>query len=129
MTESRLKKVLSGGGFAVTAECGPPKGADPEVIRKKGDLLKAYVDSVNVTDNQTGVVRLSSMAACAILKEMGLDPVLQIVTRDRNRIALQSDVLGATSRMQKGSLTSTACNCSRRSGRCGTAVSLSAGTS
>lgn len=96
MTESRLKKVLSGGGFAVTAECGPPKGADPEVIRKKGGLLKGYVDSVNVTDNQTGVVRLSSMAACTILKEMGLDPVLQMVTRDRNRIALQSDVLGAS---------------------------------
>ncbi len=96
MTESRLKTVLSGGGFAVTAECGPPKGADPEVIRKKGTLLKGYVDSVNVTDNQTGVVRLSSMAACAILKEIGLDPVLQMVTRDRNRIALQSDVLGAS---------------------------------
>ncbi len=96
MTESRLKKVLTGGHFAVTAECGPPKGADPEVIKKKGNLLKGYVDSVNVTDNQTGVVRLSSLAACAILKEEGLDPVLQMVTRDRNRIALQSDVLGAS---------------------------------
>jgi methylenetetrahydrofolate reductase (NADPH) len=96
MTESRLKKVLSGGGFAVTAECGPPKGADPEVILKKGGLLKGYVDSVNVTDNQTGVVRLSSMAACTILRGAGLDPVLQMVTRDRNRIALQSDVLGAS---------------------------------
>ncbi|MGA2110273.1 MAG: methylenetetrahydrofolate reductase [Syntrophorhabdales bacterium] len=96
MTESRLKKVLTGGHFAVTAECGPPKGADPEVIKKKGNLLKGYVDSVNVTDNQTGVVRLSSLAACVILKEEGLDPVLQMVTRDRNRIALQSDVLGAS---------------------------------
>jgi methylenetetrahydrofolate reductase (NADPH) len=96
MIESRLKKILTGGHFAVTAECGPPKGADPEVIRKKGGLLKGYVDSVNVTDNQTGVVRLSSLAACAILREEGLDPVLQMVTRDRNRIALQSDVLGAS---------------------------------
>ncbi len=96
MIESRLKKVLSEGRFAVTAECGPPKGADPEVIRKKGALLKGHVDSVNVTDNQTGVVRLSSLAACAILREEGLDPVLQMVTRDRNRIALQSDVLGAS---------------------------------
>lgn len=96
MIESRLKKVLNGGTFAVTAECGPPKGADPEVIRKKGGLLKGYVDSVNVTDNQTGVVRLSSLASCAILREEGLDPVLQMVTRDRNRIALQSDVLGAS---------------------------------
>ena len=96
MTESRLKKVLTMGHFAVTAECGPPKGADPEVIRNKGRLLKAYVDSVNVTDNQTGVVRLSSLASCVILKGEGLDPVLQMVTRDRNRIALQSDVLGAS---------------------------------
>ena len=84
------------GHFAVTAECGPPKGADPEAIRKKGRLLKGFVDSVNVTDNQTGVVRLSSLASCVILKEEGLDPVLQMVTRDRNRIALQSDVLGAS---------------------------------
>jgi len=96
MIESRLKRILTGGHFAVTAECGPPKGADPEVIRRKGDLLKGYVDSVNVTDNQTGVVRLSSLAACAILRQEGLDPVLQMVTRDRNRIALQSDVLGAS---------------------------------
>jgi methylenetetrahydrofolate reductase (NADPH) len=95
-TESQLKKVLNGGHFAVTAECGPPKGADPEVIKSKGKVLKSYVDSVNVTDNQTGVVRLCSLAACALLKEEGLDPVLQMVTRDRNRIALQSDVLGAS---------------------------------
>ena len=94
--ESQLKKVLSAGHFAVTAECGPPKGADPEAIRKKGRILKGYVDSVNVTDNQTGVVRLSSLAACSLLRQEGLDPVLQMVTRDRNRIALQSDVLGAS---------------------------------
>ena len=96
MTESRLKKVLSAGHFAVTAEVGPPKGADPEAIRKKGRLLKGFVDSANVTDNQTGVVRLSSLASCVILREEGLDPVLQMATRDRNRIALQSDVLGAS---------------------------------
>jgi len=94
--ESRLKRVLFAGHFAVTAECGPPKGADPDLVRKKGNLLKGYVDSVNVTDNQTGVVRLCSLAACALLREEGLDPVLQMVTRDRNRIALQSDVLGAS---------------------------------
>jgi len=94
--ESRLKKVLQGGSFTVTAECGPPKGADPEAIRKKGGILKGFVDSVNVTDNQTGVVRLSSLAACAILLQDGLDPILQMVTRDRNRIALQSDILGAS---------------------------------
>jgi methylenetetrahydrofolate reductase (NADPH) len=94
--ESRLKKVLQGGHFAVTAECGPPKGADPKAIRSKGKLLKGFVDSVNVTDNQTGVVRLSSLAACVLLMQDGLDPVLQMVTRDRNRIALQSDILGAS---------------------------------
>jgi len=96
ITESRLKKVLQSGHFAVTAECGPPKGADPEVVKSKGRILKGYVDSVNVTDNQTGVVRLCSLAACALLNAEGLDPVLQMVTRDRNRIALQSDVLGAS---------------------------------
>jgi len=96
ITESRLKKILHSENFAVTAECGPPKGADPEVVRNKGKLLKGYVDSANVTDNQTGVVRLCSLAACALLKAEGLDPVLQMVTRDRNRIALQSDVLGAS---------------------------------
>jgi methylenetetrahydrofolate reductase (NADPH) len=94
--ESRLKKVLQASYFAVTAECGPPKGADPEAIRKKGKILKGFVDSVNVTDNQTGVVRLSSLAACTILLQDGFDPVLQMVTRDRNRIALQSDILGAS---------------------------------
>ncbi len=94
--ESRLKKVLQGGSFAVTAECGPPKGADPQVIKKKGKMLKGFVDSVNVTDNQTGVVRLSSLAACVLLLHGGLDPILQMVTRDRNRIALQSDILGAS---------------------------------
>jgi methylenetetrahydrofolate reductase (NADPH) len=96
ITESRLKKVLQKGEFAVTAECGPPKGADPEVVKSKGNILKGYVDSINVTDNQTGVVRMSSLAACALLKAEGLEPVLQMVVRDRNRIALQSDVLGAS---------------------------------
>jgi methylenetetrahydrofolate reductase (NADPH) len=94
--ESHLKTVLAAGHFAVTAECGPPKGAEASAIRKKGKVLKGYVDSVNVTDNQTGVVRMSSLAACALLKKDGLDPVLQMVTRDRNRIALQSDILGAS---------------------------------
>ena len=92
---SRLEKVLENGEFAVTSECGPPRGADAEIIRKKGELLKDVVDAVNVTDNQTSVVRMSSAASCFILKGMGLDPVLQMVTRDRNRIAIQSDILGA----------------------------------
>lgn len=93
---SVLKRVLEKGKFAVTAECGPPKGADPEALLKKAKLLKGKVDSVNVTDNQTAIVRMSSMAACSLLKSVGIDPVLQMVVRDRNRIALQSDILGAS---------------------------------
>ena len=93
---SRLKSVLEKGEFAVTSECGPPKGADAETVMNKAELLKGKVDSVNVTDNQTAIVRMSSLAACSILKTAGLDPVLQVVVRDRNRIALQSDILGAS---------------------------------
>lgn len=94
-SQSNLEQVLAAGHFAVTGECGPPRGANPEVIRKKGGLLKGVVDAVNVTDNQTSVVRMSSIASCVILKSMGFDPIVQMVTRDRNRIALQSDILGA----------------------------------
>jgi len=94
-TNSRVEKILAGGGFVVTSECGPPRGADAEVVRRKGELLRGVVDAVNVTDNQTAVVRMSSLSACAILKGMGLEPILQMVCRDRNRIALQSDILGA----------------------------------
>ncbi len=98
-TESagKLQQVLTSGGFAVTAECGPPRGADPEIIRKKGELLKGCADAVNVTDNQTAIVRMSSIAACAHLVAMEIEPVVQMVTRDRNRIALQSDIMGAYS--------------------------------
>jgi methylenetetrahydrofolate reductase (NADPH) len=96
-TNSKLERILAAGHLAVTSECGPPRGSDPEVILKKGELLKNHVDAVNVTDNQTSVTRLSSLAACIHLKLMGVEPVLQMVTRDRNRIALQSDILGAAS--------------------------------
>ncbi|MCJ7833445.1 MAG: methylenetetrahydrofolate reductase [Deltaproteobacteria bacterium] len=92
---SRLEKILSGGQFAVTGECGPPRGADPDAIRKKAAHLKGMVDAVNVTDNQTAVVRMSSLAGCLLLLKEGLEPNLQMVVRDRNRIALQSDILGA----------------------------------
>ena len=93
---SRLKWVLDRGDFAVTAECGPPKGPDNDVIFKKAEFLKGKVDAINVTDNQTAIVRMSSLAACSLLKSAGFDPVLQVVVRDRNRIALQSDILGAS---------------------------------
>jgi len=97
MNGSRLQQILSKGEFAVTAEGAPPRGANAEAILKKGAVLKGYVDAVNVTDNQTAIVRMSSLAACVHLKSLGLEPVLQMVTRDRNRIALQSDLMGAYS--------------------------------
>jgi methylenetetrahydrofolate reductase (NADPH) len=92
---SNLERVLSEKGFAVTAEVGPPKGSDPGKIRHKGEILRGFADAFNVTDNQTAVVRMSSLAGCCILLDMGLEPVMQMTCRDRNRIALQSDVLGA----------------------------------
>jgi len=96
-TPSRLEKVLAGGHMAVTSECGPPRGSDAEVIKKKAEMIKDYVDAINITDNQTSVTRLCSLASCIQIKLMGLEPILQMVTRDRNRIALQSDILGAAS--------------------------------
>ena len=96
-TPSCLEKVLSAGHMAVTSECGPPRGSDPEAITKKAELIKDHVDAINITDNQTSVTRMCSLAACIRIKLMGLEPVLQMVTRDRNRIALQSDILGAAS--------------------------------
>ena len=96
MSASNLEKILKSGNFAVTGECGPPRGSDAEIVRKKGSHLKGYVDGVNVTDNQTSVVRMSSLSASLILKEIGFDPIMQMVCRDRNRIAIQSDILGAS---------------------------------
>jgi len=92
---TNLEKVLESGMFAVTAEAGPPKGTSPGVIQRKGEQLRYCCDAVNVTDNQTAIVRMSSLAGCTLLKAQGVDPVMQIVCRDRNRIAIQSDVLGA----------------------------------
>jgi 5,10-methylenetetrahydrofolate reductase len=92
-TESNLEKVLEAGHFVVTAELGPPKSADAEVVRGKAKALKGYADAFNVTDGQTAVVRMSSWAACLIQKQEGLEPIVQMTCRDRNRIALQIDVL------------------------------------
>lgn len=94
-TESVLEKVLASGQLAVTSECGPPRGARPDKVKKKAEMLKGCVDGINVTDNQTAMVRMSSLSACIIIKQMGLDPILQMVTRDRNRLAMQSDIIGA----------------------------------
>jgi 5,10-methylenetetrahydrofolate reductase len=92
---SNLEKVLTAGHFAATGELGPPQSADPEVVRKKASYLKGYVDSVNITDNQTAVVRMSSMAVGVMLLELGIEPNMQMTCRDRNRLAIQSDLLGA----------------------------------
>ncbi len=92
---TKLERILTSGKFAVTAEAGPPKGTSAEAIRKKGELLRHCCDAVNVTDNQTAIVRMSSVAGCLLLKQQGIEPVLQMVVRDRNRLALQGDVLGA----------------------------------
>ena len=92
---SNLERLLESGQFAVTAEAGPPKGSSPKVVQRKGELLKLCCDALNVTDNQTAIVRMSSLSGCVLLKEMGMEPVLQMVVRDRNRLALQGDILGA----------------------------------
>lgn len=92
---SALERVLEAGHFAVTAECGPPKGTSAESVKKKAEILRSCCDALNVTDNQTAIVRMSSLAGCVIVKQTGLEPVLQMVVRDRNRLALQSDILGA----------------------------------
>ncbi|TET91964.1 MAG: methylenetetrahydrofolate reductase [Methanomassiliicoccales archaeon] len=94
-SESNLEKVLEAGKFAVTSEIGPPKSADGNVVRKKTGILKNFVDAANITDNQTAIVRLSSIAAASILLQEGIEPVAQMTVRDRNRIAIQSDILGA----------------------------------
>jgi len=94
-SESRLETILRCGHFALTGELGPPRGADPDAVRKKAAHLKGMVDAVNITDNQTAVVRMSSLGACLIAKQEGLEPIYQMVCRDRNRIAMQSDILGA----------------------------------
>ena len=92
---SNLEKVLKAGHFAFTGECGPPKGANVEHLKEKMEHLRGMVDAINVTDNQTAVVRMSSKAASAIMVQAGLEPNFQMVCRDRNRIAMQSDILGA----------------------------------
>ncbi|MFC1863114.1 methylenetetrahydrofolate reductase [Thermodesulfobacteriota bacterium] len=94
---SNLEKILKLGHFAFTGEVGPPQGANVEHLKEKAHHLKGNVDAVNVTDNQTAVVRMSSWAASIILIQEGLEPNFQMVCRDRNRLAIQSDILGVYS--------------------------------
>jgi 5,10-methylenetetrahydrofolate reductase len=93
---SNLEKILSEGKFAVTGECGPPKSADGTVIEEKAKILKGYVDAVNITDNQTAVVRVCSMASGIQAQQNGLEAIMQMTCRDRNRLAMQADILGAS---------------------------------
>ncbi|MCJ7701999.1 MAG: methylenetetrahydrofolate reductase [Anaerolineales bacterium] len=92
---SNLEKVLKAGHFAVTGELGPPQSADAEEIRHKASLLKGNCDAVNITDNQTAIVRMSSIGAGLLALQEGLEPIIQMTCRDRNRLAIQSDLLGA----------------------------------
>jgi len=92
---SNLERVLRAGEFAVTGELGPPKNGNPEVVREKARLLKGHVDAVNITDCQTAIVRMSSIAAGLITQNEGVEPVIQMTCRDRNRIGMQLDILGA----------------------------------
>ena len=90
-----LQSQLEAGEFAITAEVGPLKGTDITEIEETAELLRGRVDAANVTDQQSSVMRLGSLAVCHLLKEKGLDPVFQMTCRDRNRLALQSDLLSA----------------------------------
>jgi methylenetetrahydrofolate reductase (NADPH) len=95
LTDSKLERILRSATFAVTGELGPPQSADGRVIREKAALLRGYVDAVNITDNQTAIVRMSSIGAATLVLQEGLEPIIQMTCRDRNRLAIQSDLLGA----------------------------------
>lgn len=93
---TNLEQALNSGRFIVTAELGPPRSANADFLRKKAELLRGKVVAVNITDNARGMARLSSLAGCLILQEAGIEPVLQMSCRDRNRIALQSELMSAS---------------------------------
>lgn len=93
--KSNLSKLLSEGEFVVAAELSPPKGVNVERIERDARILKDYADAVNITDNQAASVRMSSVAVSAIIRNYGVEPVVQMTCRDRNRLAIQADLLGA----------------------------------
>lgn len=92
---SKLERLLNAGEFVVCGELGPPQSADPEAVKKKCKNFTGIVDAVNLTDNQSAIVRMSSIASAVLAMEQGLEPVIQMTCRDRNRISIQSDILGA----------------------------------
>ena len=96
IANSNLENILTSGQFAVTGELGPPKSGDPEVVRKKARILKGHVDAVNITDCQTAIVRMSSLTAGLLALSEGVEPVMQMTCRDRNRIGIQAEILGAS---------------------------------
>jgi len=98
MANSLFEEKLSSGEFVVTTEIGPPKGADTQEMVHDIDLLKDKVDAINVTDHQSSVMRFPSLGGCLLVKERGGEPILQMTCRDRNRLALQADLLLAYSR-------------------------------
>ena len=92
---SNLEKIINSGNFVISGELGPPKSSDITQLKHHAEEMKNHVDAYNITDNQTAIVRTSSIACGATLVQMGLEPIIQITVRDRNRICIQSDVLGA----------------------------------
>jgi 5,10-methylenetetrahydrofolate reductase len=92
---SNLENILANGHFAVTAELGPPKGTSRKLIERRAGYLRGAADAINITDNQTAITRMCSLATSYLVKQQGLEPVMQITCRDRNRLAIQADVLGA----------------------------------
>jgi methylenetetrahydrofolate reductase (NADPH) len=92
---SGLERILRARKFAVTGELGPPRGNSVDTLRKKAEMLRGNVDAINITDNQAAMVRMSSIAASGLVAQMDLEPIMQMTCRDRNRIAMQSDTIGA----------------------------------
>ena len=90
-----LQEALKKGKFVITAEIAPPKGTDVADVIEIGKVLRHLVNAINVTDQQSSTMRLGSMAVCVLLQKLGADPIYQLTCRDRNRIALQSDLLSA----------------------------------
>jgi len=90
-----FKEKVKSGKFLVTSEIGPPKGIETKIILEDAELIRGRVDAINVTDLQSSVMRLGSLVVCALLKQKGFEPIFQVTCRDRNRLALQSDILSA----------------------------------
>src|SRR4030043_293636 len=95
---SRFKEALNSGKFVITSEVAPPKGTNLEKMFHHIEILKDKVDAINITDHQSSVMRFPSLGGCLLVKERGGEPILQVTCRDRNRLALQADLLLAYSR-------------------------------